>query len=134
MIGFIIVLHVIICILLAIIILMQSGRGGGLTEAFSSAETVFGSKTNEVLIKGTTVFALLFLVTSLSLAIVSSKKGKSIITEEVLSKIDQEAKTAAKEHAAQAGVAATVNMPESVPAGEVDEAQKAVATPPAEAK
>ena len=44
--GFILVIHVIVCILLVISILMQAGRGGGLTETFQSAESMFGTQTN----------------------------------------------------------------------------------------
>ena len=64
--GFIIFIHTIICIFLVVIILMQSGRGGGLTENFAAAESMFGAKTNVFLIRGTTILASLFLVTCLS--------------------------------------------------------------------
>ena len=84
MMGFVIVLHAIACLALVVIILMQSGRGGGLTEAFSSAESMFGAKTNEFLTRGTTVFAVIFLVTSLSLAFMSSRKGKSIMPNDLV--------------------------------------------------
>ncbi|MBF0385185.1 MAG: preprotein translocase subunit SecG [Candidatus Omnitrophica bacterium] len=90
--GLIIALHVIICALLATIILMQSGRGGGLTEAFASAESVFGAKTNEMLIKVTTILASLFLLTCLGLAVLSSQKGKSIMTEQAIKKVTAENK------------------------------------------
>lgn len=78
--GFVIFMHVIVCILLATVILMQSGRGGGLTEAFSSAESLFGAQTNTFMTKGTTVLGILFFVTCLSLAVLSSQKGKSLMS------------------------------------------------------
>jgi len=81
--GFFIFLHAVISIMLLVIILMQSGRGGGLTESFASAESMFGAKTNEFMIKATTVFASLFLMTCLGLAIVSSQKGKSLMSSKV---------------------------------------------------
>ena len=77
--GFLIFLHAIVCMLLAIIILMQSGRGGGLTEAFASADSLFGAQTSSVLIKGTTILGTLFLVMCLSLAFFSSKRNESIM-------------------------------------------------------
>ena len=80
MFGLFITLHILICLLLMVIILMQSGRGGGLTENFASAESMFGTKTNTVLVKGTAIFATVFLVTCLSLAIISSKQNKSLIS------------------------------------------------------
>ncbi|HNV23479.1 MAG TPA: preprotein translocase subunit SecG [Candidatus Omnitrophota bacterium] len=79
MIGFITFIHVIVSVLLITVVLMQSGRGGGLTEAFSSAENFFGAKTNEVLIKGTTILATIFIITCLSLAYFSSKRDQSLM-------------------------------------------------------
>ena len=79
--GFIIFLHTVVCIFLSIIILMQSGRGGGLTEAFSSAESLFGARTNAFLVKATSVLAGLFLITCMTLAFFSSKKEKSLMTD-----------------------------------------------------
>ena len=76
---FVVILHALICILLVTVILMQSGRGGGLTESFAAAESMFGAKTNEFMVKATTVLAALFLVTSLSLAYMSSRKDQSLM-------------------------------------------------------
>ena len=45
--GFILVIHVIVCVLLVIAILMQAGRGGGLTETFQSAESIFRPQTGK---------------------------------------------------------------------------------------
>jgi len=82
--GLAMFIHGFVSILLMVIILMQSGRGGGLTESFSSAESMFGAQTNAFMIKATTVFATLFLVTCLGLAVLSSQKGKSLMTDSVL--------------------------------------------------
>lgn len=81
--GFVIFIHALICALLLLVILMQSGRGGGLTEGFASAESMFGTQTNQFLIRGTTVLAILYFVTCLSLAVLSSSKGKSIMPNQV---------------------------------------------------
>ncbi len=78
---FILIIHTLICILLCLVILMQSGRGGGLTESFSSAESVFGAKTNSFMVKTTTVFASIFLVTCLTLAFLSSRRDRSLMSE-----------------------------------------------------
>ena len=83
--GFFMFIHALVSILLLVIILMQSGRGGGLTESFASAESMFGAKTNEFMIKATTVFASLFLITCLGLAVYSSQKGKSLMSSNVAS-------------------------------------------------
>ena len=86
MITFIIVLHTLICILLSLVILMQSGRGGGLTETFASAESVFGAKTNSFMVRTTTVLASMFLLTCLTLAYLSSRKERSLMSEPSLMK------------------------------------------------
>jgi preprotein translocase subunit SecG len=83
MMTFVLVIHAFVCILLALIILMQSGRGGGLTEQFASAESIFGAQTNTLLVKTTTIMASVFLVTCLSLAVLSSMKGKSLMGNRV---------------------------------------------------
>ena len=86
MMGFIIVVHTLVCILLCLVILMQSGRGGGLTESFASAESVFGAKTNSFMVRTTTVLASLFLVTCLTLAYLSSRKERSLMSQPSLMK------------------------------------------------
>lgn len=82
--GFILVIHVIVCVLLVICVLMQAGRGGGLAESFSSAESMFGTQTNKFMVRLTTVFAIIFLTTSLILAVNSSKRDKSLMANDKL--------------------------------------------------
>ena len=82
--GFILVIHVIVCILLVISILMQAGRGGGLTETFQSAESMFGTQTNVFMVRLTTVLAVIFLSTSLILAFNSSKVDQSLMANKRL--------------------------------------------------
>jgi len=86
MIGFVIFIHTFVCLLLMSAILMQSGRGGGLTEQFAGAESMFGAKTNVFMVRITTVLATIFLVTCLSLAFLSAKKNQSIISDTVPTK------------------------------------------------
>ncbi len=76
---FLLIIHSIICVVLVAIVLMQSGRGGGLTESFAAAESMFGAQTDSFLTKSTTVIAVVFFVTCLSLAILSSKKDQSLM-------------------------------------------------------
>ena len=38
------IIHVLICALLITVVLMQSGRGGGLTESFSGMESLFATQ------------------------------------------------------------------------------------------
>ncbi len=77
---FFIVIYLIVCILLVSVILMQSGKGGGLTEALGGAfQSVFGPKVTNVLVKATAVLAILFLLLSLILTKMSTLKSRSLI-------------------------------------------------------
>lgn len=82
--GFILVIHIVACILLVVTILMQAGRGGGLAESFSSAESMFGTQTNTFMVRTSSVLAVIFLVTSLVLAVYGSKGTKSLMADQKL--------------------------------------------------
>lgn len=88
--AFVLVIHVLSCILLVITILMQAGRGGGLAESFSSAESMFGTQTNTFLVRTTTILAIVFLSTALVLAVAGSKGEKSLMAKQkaMLPKVD----------------------------------------------
>ncbi|MBU0709225.1 MAG: preprotein translocase subunit SecG [Candidatus Omnitrophica bacterium] len=75
----IIVIHVLACISLIGIVLIQRGRGGGLVESFSGVESMFGTKTSAMLTRATTVLSVLFFITCLSLAAISLKQSKSLM-------------------------------------------------------
>lgn len=84
MITFLTVLHITSGLSLILIVLLQTGKGANMGSAFGgSSQTVFGSAgAGSFLGKLTTGIAVLFMVTSLSLATLSSKKKtSSIITE-----------------------------------------------------
>jgi len=79
MLGFIIAVHVTVCALLIMLILIQRGHGGGLLESFSGVESMFGTKTNELLARITTILAVIFFITCIGLALFSAKQGKSLM-------------------------------------------------------
>jgi preprotein translocase subunit SecG len=81
MFGFVMVIHVIACIFLIIVVLLQAGKGGGLADVAGGNQTnsVFGTQTNTFMTRLTEAFAVIFVITSLSLAIMSSHRGKSLI-------------------------------------------------------
>lgn len=87
MISIIVAFHIIACVGLIFFILIQSGRGGGLIQSFSSAESIFGTKTNTFLTKTTTVLAITFFITCLSLAFLSIQQNKSIVEGRVKKQI-----------------------------------------------
>jgi preprotein translocase subunit SecG len=73
------IVHVIVCVFLAIVVLLQSGKAADLAGAFGGmgSQTVFGPRGSAtVLSKATTVAAALFMVTSLTLSIISTRNGK----------------------------------------------------------
>lgn len=80
-----IVVHVIVCIALIMIVLLQTGKGADMGAAFGggSSQTLFGSTgASTFLGKATTVAAIMFMVTSLGLAYLSSNRmGSSIMTD-----------------------------------------------------
>jgi preprotein translocase subunit SecG len=73
------VIHVIVCLFLVIVVLLQSGKAADLAGAFGGmgSQTVFGPRGSAtVLSKATTIAAALFMVTSLSLSIMATKSGR----------------------------------------------------------
>ncbi len=82
---FLTALHVVVCLLLILIVLLQRGKGADMGAAFGgSSQTVFGSGgAIGFLGKMTTVIAVLFMVTSLALAYVSSHREVKTIMDDV---------------------------------------------------
>lgn len=78
------VIHVIVCIALILIVLLQSGKGAQMGAAFGgSSQTLFGSPgAAGFLTKITTVAAVVFMITSLLLAFWSTPKKVSLIPEQ----------------------------------------------------
>jgi len=76
-----ITIHVIASIFLIAVILLQAGRGGGLADSFggSQMQSLFGTKSTTVLTRLTTICAIVFILTCLSLALISSRQSKSLV-------------------------------------------------------
>lgn len=76
---FLIVLHVITCVILVFVVLIQAGKEGGLGAMAGGSQTVFGSSGGaNFFTKFTAGIAALFMVTSIALTIVKSGKKSSI--------------------------------------------------------
>ncbi len=76
------ILHVLICFFLIIVVLLQSGKAADLAGAFGGmgSQTAFGPRgAATVLSKATTVAAVLFMLTSLTLAIFATR-GSGVST------------------------------------------------------
>src|ERR1051325_7533584 len=75
------IVHVIVCVFLAVVVLLQSGKAADLAGAFGGmgSQTVFGPRGSAtVLSKATTIAAGLFMVTSLSLSIMATRGGGGV--------------------------------------------------------
>ncbi len=91
MVILVVVLHVIVSIFLIAVILLQAGRGQGLSWGVfgGSPQSILGTKTASFLSRVTTGCAILFLFTCLILNIVETRKSRSLITsQQPISKID----------------------------------------------
>lgn len=83
--GLLIVIHIIASLILVASILLQSSQGAGLSEAFGGKgleQTIFGTRTTTFLTRMTAVGAVAFILASLFLAVLSSKRGESLIKME----------------------------------------------------
>ena len=70
--------HVIVCIFLIIVVLLQSGKAADLAGAFGGmgSQTAFGPRGSATLLsKATTISAVLFMVTSLTLSILATRNA-----------------------------------------------------------
>ncbi len=80
MMTLLIIIHVVACLVLIILVLIQRGRGAGLVESFAGVESMFGTKTNVFLTRTTTIMSIVFFFTCLSLALLSVRQGKSLMS------------------------------------------------------
>src|SRR3954454_10994922 len=75
------ILHVFVCAVLMFVVLLQQGKGGGLGAAFGggAAAQVFGGRgAGNILTRATAVCAAIFMLTSVSLAYISSSGDRGL--------------------------------------------------------
>jgi preprotein translocase subunit SecG len=80
----IVVLHVIACLFLIAVVLLQQGKGQDLASAFGGGgtQTAFGPRGSAtVLSRATTILAAVFMVTSLALSIVRPRTGGGVLDQ-----------------------------------------------------
>src|SRR6478672_2423780 len=78
---FLYIVHVLVCAILMFVVLLQQGKGGGMGAAFGggAAAQVFGGRgAGNLLTRATAVCAALFMLTSVSLAYLSSSGDRAI--------------------------------------------------------
>ena len=72
------IVHVIVCLFLIVVVLLQSGKAADLAGAFGGmgSQTAFGPRGSATLLsKATTISAILFMITSLSLSILATRNA-----------------------------------------------------------
>tara|TARA_B100001013_G_C24524606_1_gene408341 strand:+ start:575 stop:874 length:300 start_codon:yes stop_codon:yes gene_type:complete len=84
--NLIVVINIILAILLVIVILLQKSEGGALGIGASQESFISSRSAGNLLTKMTAVIATLFIITSISLTIISQKE---ISTSSVLEKIEE---------------------------------------------
>ena len=80
--ALIIVMHIIVCLILIFAVLLQSGKAADLAGAFGGggSQTAFGGRgSTSLLSKVTTAAAIIFMLTSLGLWIVSGRGASSVV-------------------------------------------------------
>ena len=78
--SLILALHILVCLVLIAVILLQAGRGGGVADTFGGAtQSMFGTRGAVYLTRATTFCAVVFMCTSLSLAFLSARSGRSLL-------------------------------------------------------
>ena len=83
MIVFITIIHVLVCAFLIIVVLLQHGQSADIAAAFGGAgsQTAFGARTaGTVLSRATTYAAIAFMLTSITLSVMATRRGVSTDT------------------------------------------------------
>ena len=84
--DFILVLNIILAVLLVVIVLLQKSEGGALGIGASQESFISSRSASNFLTKATAIIATLFIITSISLTIMSQKE---ISSSSVLEKVEE---------------------------------------------
>ena len=143
---FLTIIHVIVCFVLILVILLQAGRGQGLTSAAfggGNVQSLFGTRAADFMTKATTVAAICFILTSIGLDYIEMRKSKSLLelSQKQTAPIDlEQIKKALEEVQAESGKAASVAeeaagdaaslapTPKELAAGETSDAEQLVSS------
>jgi preprotein translocase subunit SecG len=89
---FVNIIHVFVCLVLMFVVLLQQGKGGGMGSAFggASAQVFGGSGAGNILTRATAICAGIFMLTSVTLAYLSSAKDSGLRAK--IAQEDQKAK------------------------------------------
>jgi preprotein translocase subunit SecG len=93
-----VIIHVVVCVALIMIVLLQTGKGADIGAAFGggASNTLFGtSGASTFLSKATTVAAIVFMLTSLLLAYLTSQRPANSVISETPAAVEPKATEAA---------------------------------------
>jgi preprotein translocase subunit SecG len=82
----ILIIHILICIFLILIVLLQASKDAGLSGLFGGggSEAIFGGTSGNIFLrKVTTVLAIIFMCTSLILTFISLRQPRRTVTEKI---------------------------------------------------
>jgi len=88
------VVHISVCLFLIIVVLLQSGKSGDIAAAFGGmgSQTAFGPRGAATLLgKATTVAAVIFMLTSITLSIFASRRPSTSVLQNLKSQPTQSA-------------------------------------------
>ena len=110
-----IIIHIVVCVALIMIVLLQTGKGADMGAAFGggSSQTLFGSTgASTFLSKATTGAAIIFMLTSLLLAYLSTQRtGGDSIMNKAAAPVEQPAPAAPAQGATSTPEAAAPAAP-----------------------
>ncbi len=91
------IIHVLVCLMLVGIVLLQHGKGADIGASFGgSSQSLFGTEGPVSLLnKITTAIAIIFMVTSVSLAYISAHKSTGSVISNIATKPVQQTENAA---------------------------------------
>jgi len=123
------IIHILACLILMFVVLLQQGRGGGLGAAFGggAASQVFGGRgAGNILTRATAICATTFMLTSVALAYRSSSQDRALAARIELDKMrkaekghhkKEKSETPAPTQSAAPTTTTTITMPtETAPA------------------
>jgi len=88
MIYLIVSIHILVCVFMVIVVLLQSGKSADVAAAFGGmgSQTAFGPRSAaNVLTKATTWSAVIFMVTSITLSVMMSRRSSNSVMQGVKS-------------------------------------------------
>jgi len=78
------ILHLLVCVFLILVVLLQTGKGADVAAAFGgTSQTAFGARgATTLLSKLTTGSAIIFMITSFTLAMLANRGGRTVVPAE----------------------------------------------------